>query len=44
VKTRDEETAATNCARHLDPETARCPKGCGEGNESADDAANNEEA
>ncbi len=32
-----------NCGRHLDPVTSKCPKACGEGNDAADDLANNEE-
>jgi hypothetical protein len=31
-----------NCGRHLDPETASCPKNCGQ-SEVVNDAANNEE-
>lgn len=40
---RDGREHCFNCARHLDPVTQRCPRHCGEGNEAADDAANNEE-
>jgi len=38
---RDGRDHCFNCGRHLDGE--RCPAGCGEGNETADDAANNED-
>ena len=31
-----------NCGRHLEPDTGRCPKNCGD-NESVNDAANNED-
>lgn len=29
-----------NCGRHLNLDGKTCPKGCGEGNDAADDAAN----
>lgn len=35
---RDGRDHCFNCGRHLDGE--RCPAGCGEGNEAADEAAN----
>lgn len=27
-----------NCDRHLDPETAQCPKGCGRGSDHDNDS------
>jgi hypothetical protein len=40
---RDGRDHCFNCGRHLNPENSKCPKGCGEGNDAIDDAANNEE-